>query len=184
MKDKDSVARSQFLRSISIPFPFLIILGVVIGYVKYGDIGILFGILGAAVSSLVVGILATIFTGKIGKSASSMLYARGKSTINLRERLEGDLQQARFHKMNHRYEKALWLVNGALEQVPNFADALFLKAQILWEGFGNSMEAKACIKEVMQRLPHKNAPLHRWAAHLLAEINQSVEDQKDPAVEP
>ena len=184
MKNKDLVARSQFIRSIFIPFPFLIILGVVIGYVKFGDIGILYGILAAAVSSLVVGILATIFTGKIGKSTSRMLYGQGKSTIKLQERLEGDLQQARFHKMNHRYEKALWLVNGTLERVPDFAEALFLKAQILWEGFENSMESKVCIKEVMQLMPNKNEPLHRWATHLLAEINQGAEDQKEPVVEP
>jgi hypothetical protein len=184
MRNKDLVARSQFLRSIFIPFPFLLVLGVVIGYVKYGDFGIIWGIMAATVSSLVVGILATILTGRIGKSTSGMLFGQGKSTIKLQERLEGDLQQARFHKMNHRYEKALWFVNGALEQIPDYADALLLKAQILWKGFENSMEAKACIKEVMQLIPNKNERLHRWAAHLLGEINQGVEVFEEPPVGP
>ena len=182
MKNKDLVARTQFIRSIFLPFPYLIILGMVFGYVKYGNFGILYGILAAAVSSVVVGIFTTIFTGTAGKSASGMLYGHGKSTIKLRERLEGDLQQARFHKMNHRYEKALWLVNGALERAPDFPEALFLKAQILWEGFGDSGGAKLCIAEVMQLIPDKDEALCRWATHLLKDINRGAEDQKDRVV--
>ena len=140
------------------------------------------GILAAAVSSFVVGIFATIFTGTVGKSTSSMLYGQGKSTIKLQERLEGDLQQARFHKMNHRYKEALGFVDGALEQVPDFAEAIFLKAQILWEGFENSGAARLCIREVMQLIPDKDEALHRWAAHLLAEINQGAEGQRKQVV--
>jgi hypothetical protein len=175
MKNKDSIARSQFFRSIFLPFPYLLILGMVIGFVKYGNPGILFGILIAAVAFFVVGIFATIFTGRVGKSTSAMLYGQGRSTIKLQERLEGDLQQARFHKMNHRYKEALGFVDGALERLPDFPEALFLKAQILWEGFEDSPAAKVCIREIMQLLPAKEEPLHRWANHLLSEIDRGAE---------
>jgi hypothetical protein len=183
MQNKDLVARSQFIRSIFIPFPFLIILGMIVGYVKYGNIGTLFGIMAAAVLSVIVGLITTAFTDTIGKSTSGMLYGQGKSTIKLQERLEGDLQQARFHKMNQRYEKALGFVDGALVQDPDFPDALFLKAQILWEGFQDSRAAKDCIAQVMQLLPTTDEPLYRWSTHLLSEINQGAESPKGQSAE-
>jgi tetratricopeptide (TPR) repeat protein len=183
MKNKDLVARSQFIRSISIPLPFLIILGMIVGYVKYGNIGTLYGILVATVLSIVVGLITTAFTDTIGKSTSGMLYGQGKSTIKLQERLEGDLQQARFHKMNHRYEKALGFVDGALDQDPDFPDALFLKAQILWEGFQDSRAAKECIGQIMQLLPTTDEPLYRWSTYLLSEINRGAESPEEQSAE-
>ena len=92
MKNKDLVARSQFIRSIFIPFPFLIILGMIIGYVKYGNLGTLYGIMAAAVLSVIVGLITTAFTDTSGKSTSGMLYGQGKSTIKLQERLERESQ--------------------------------------------------------------------------------------------
>jgi hypothetical protein len=147
----------------------------VVGYVKYGDLGVLLGILVAAILSLIVGTITTVFTDRLGKSASGLLYGQGKSTIKLQERLEADLQQARFHKMNQRYEEALRFVDGALERAPDFPDALLLKAQILWEGFQDCRAAKSCLRQVIQLLPTPDEPLHRWATHLLADINRSEE---------
>jgi hypothetical protein len=77
--------------------------------------------------------------------------------------------------MNQRYEEALRFVNGALNLTSDFPDALFLKAQILWEGFQDSQAAKGCIRELMQILPTTDEPLYRWGAHLLSEINQCTE---------
>ena len=175
MKNKDLVARSQFIKSIFMPFPYLAVLGMVAGYVTKGGPGILLGILIAAVLSLIVGIITTFFTDRVGKTAAGLLYGQGKSTIKLHERLEGDLQQARFHKMNQRYQQALRFVDGALDQAPDFADALLLKAQILWEGFQDSPAAIRCIQEVLQLVPAPDEPLHRWATHLLADIKRGDE---------
>ena len=172
MKNKDLIARSQFIKSVFLPFPYLGILGMVVGYVTKGGLGILLGILIAAILSLIVGMITTFFTDRVGQTASGLLYGQGKSTIKLHERLEGDLQQARFHKMNHRYPQALQLVDVALDRAPDFPEALFLKAQILWEGFQDSRAAKRCIRDVMQLLPAPDEPLYRWAIHLLSDINR------------
>ena len=155
-----------FIKSIFMPFPYLAVLSMVVGYVTYDSLGILLGILAAAIVSFIVGIITTAFTDRVAKTAGGLLYGQGRSTIKLHERLEGDLQQARFHKMNQRYQQALGFVDGALEQAPDFADALLLKAQILWEGFQDSPAAVRCIQEVLQLVPAPDEPLHRWATHL------------------
>ena len=144
------------------PFPYLGLLGIIVGWLKYGILGALLGITVAAILCIIVGIITTILTVTLGKTASGLLYGGGKSMINLQERLEGDLQQARYHKMNQRYGEALQFVDGALNQAPDFPDALFLKAQILWEGYQDSRTAKECIREVMQLLPTTDEPLYRW----------------------
>jgi uncharacterized membrane protein len=174
MKNIDLIARSQILKSIVIPFPYLGLLGMIVGYMSYGILGTIFGIIVAITLSIIVGIITTTITNTFGKS-SDLLFGRGKSTINLQERLEGELQQARYHKMNQRYDEALRFVEGALNQTSDFPDALFLKAQILWEGFQDSRAARECIKELMKILPNANEPLYRWANHLLTDIKRGME---------
>ena len=60
----------------------------------------------------------------------------------------------------------------ALEKDPLFPEALFLKAQILWEGFENSVEAKRSLRDVM-RIVQRDEPLHRWASNLFDRIIES-----------
>ena len=61
------------------------------------------------------------------------------------------------------------LIDDVLDKDPEFPDALFLKAQILWEGFGNRKEALGCLKKLMQVVPD-HEPLHRWASSYHNEI--------------
>ena len=53
----------------------------------------------------------------------------------------GISESGTFYKGNEDYPAALSFVNKVLEKDPDFADALLLKAQILWEGFGQSHAA-------------------------------------------
>ena len=171
MKNVDSAARTHFLKSCMLPFPYLFIGGIICGYALGGVLGVLLGVLAAVTISLVAGTATTLLADKAGGSASGLLYGRGKSTFTLRERLEGDLQQVRHHKMNNRFNEALGLIDGVLARDPDFPDALFLKAQILWEGFKDSDGARQCLNLVIKAVPDKTQPLHRWSLHLLAEID-------------
>jgi hypothetical protein len=171
MKNVDSAARAHFLKSCMLPFPYLFIGGIICGYALRGTLGALLGVLVAVFLSLIVGAITVFITDTAGESASGLLYGKGRSTFSLRERLEGDLQQVRYHKMNNRFSEALELVDGALAQDPNFPDALLLKAQILWEGFKNSTGAKGCLDQVIKAVPDEDEPLHRWARHLLSEMD-------------
>ena len=172
MKNIDSTARTHFLKSCMIPFPYLFLGGIICGYVLRSTLGALLGVFVAVLLSLLVGTITGLVTDKAGGAASGLLYGRGKSTFSLRERLEGDLQQVRYHKMNGRFGQAAELIEGVLTQDPEFPDALFLKAQILWEGFKDSTGSKVCLKQVLETVPDKDEPLHRWASHLFSEIDQ------------
>ena len=172
MKNIDSAARSHLLKSCMLPLPYLFLGGIMFGFAFRGILGALLGVFAAVCLSVIVGTISMLITGTVGGSASGLLYGRGKSTFSLRERLEGDLQQVRYHKMNKNFDKALDLINGVLSQDPNFPDALFLKAQILWEGFKDSTGTKSCLDQVMKAVQDEDEPLHRWDCHLLSEIDQ------------
>jgi tetratricopeptide (TPR) repeat protein len=47
------------------------------------------------------------------------------------------LAKARYSKRQGRFKEALSIIESALDRDPEFPDALYLKARILWEGFNN-----------------------------------------------
>lgn len=170
MKNIDSAARTHFIKSCMLPFPYLFVGGLICGYALGEVPGALLGVLAAALLSVIVGSVTAIISDKAGGSASGFLYASGRSTFSPRERLEGDLQQVRHHKMNGNFSEALKLINSVLSHDADFPDALLLKAQVLWEGYKDSAGAKECLEELIKVVPDKNESLHRWAVHLLSEM--------------
>jgi len=91
-----------------------------------------------------------------------------------------DLERARHSKANGRYEEANEIIELVLTSAPEWPDALYLKAQIQWEGFGNATEAKRCLKKVMQLVDYDET-LHRWASSYFDEIIKAEKElyQKD-----
>ena len=77
--------------------------------------------------------------------------------------------------MKQDYEGALVKLEDILARDPDFPEALFLKAQILWEGFQDRTAAKACLMRVIKIESDKKAMLHRWALNLHREINIPIE---------
>ena len=73
-------------------------------------------------------------------------------------------------KMQKEFDRALWTVNAILDQDPDFPDALFLKGQILKNGFGNSAAAQGYFKRVMTVVPNKTDTLYRWASNCYDEL--------------
>ena len=86
------------------------------------------------------------------------------------ERFTGELDKIRFHKREGDFDKALSLVNNILEKEQEFPEALYLKAQILWEGFGNRSAAVSYLEKTMH-LAGEGEPLYRWASGYLSEMD-------------
>jgi hypothetical protein len=87
--------------------------------------------------------------------------------------LAGELVKARLLKASDRFDEALAVINSTLRRLPKHPEALFLKAQILREGYSNDREATACLKKVirMKRMRYEKDELFRqWSENLLQEI--------------
>ncbi len=84
--------------------------------------------------------------------------------------LAGELIKARLMKASRRFDEALEVVNSTLRRLPNQPEALFLKAQILCEGYCKYIEATRCLKKVirMEELPDET--IRTWSRTLLEEI--------------
>ena len=161
-KDVNSVTQTRFLMIAVRLAPVCALLGWVIGGLQ----GVLYGL---TVSVLAV-FAVELLSGGIGDGSVNILYGTGRLDRTMRDQFIGTLSQARFHKMSQRHDLALKCVDEVLAAAPNYIEALFLKAQILWEGFQDSSGAKNCLLHVIKVEPDKEAPFHRWSLSLYKEI--------------
>ena len=182
-KDVNSADVALTFRNTLWALPYLAVLGIFWGFLVGGSLGALAGLLAAAVASAVIGPATTIFTGIVGGGAVNLFYGLGRKTIGLREQLAGDLNVARHHKLCGRFEEAWIKIEGILAEDPEFPEALFLKAQILWDGFGDAEGARQCLLKIIKTEPDKKAVLHCWALNLYGEIQKNAYFKDDRTME-
>jgi len=106
---------------------------------------------------------------KIGGLVSRSFYGGRKASWSVKEKLGGNLEKIRYSKRQGRFDEALAHANDFLKHLPNDPDALFLKAQILHEGFGHDQSAKKCLEIIMKEVPASKT-LHCWASSLYEDI--------------
>ena len=146
---REGIAQPRFLR-------FLMIFGVMEGasmVISLSSGGRIFTLKDVLVFSIVgvvpLSILFVYGVEKVGSGVGGMLSGWSSRPVDPRETLAADLEKARYSKREGRFQEALRIINGVLDQEPDFPDALYLKARILWEGFGNREGAAGCLKNVM-----------------------------------
>jgi tetratricopeptide (TPR) repeat protein len=106
---------------------------------------------------------------KIGSVLGTAPLGLGSRRSSPREIFVADLEIARQNKRNGKFEEARSTIDGVLDKDREFPDALYLKAEILWEGFENASEAKRCLRKVMQLVPREET-LHSWASSFFDKI--------------
>ncbi len=79
--------------------------------------------------------------------------------------------------MSKRHDLALGCVDEVLAADPDIPEALFVKAQILWEGYQDAAAAKQCLFHLMKVEPDKEASFHRWSLSLYKEIATSKRNE-------
>jgi hypothetical protein len=171
MKDIDSFIRSLYLR---IFFWFLypsLFIGLVALFFT-GSLKILF-------AALVVTLVAPIPLSFVINRSSGILgslYSGRSSGATLEEQLAGELTKGRHLKTEKRFTEALQTVNLILEQMPEHAETLLLKAQILSEGFANDRAAKDCLKKIL-RLDESisKETTRQWAKGMLDDIEERLQ---------
>lgn len=91
-----------------------------------------------------------------------------------RDQFAADLEKIKECKRTGHFPEALRLANNILHRDPEFPDVLYLKATVLWEGFGNAEGAKGCLKKIKEKLP-ENETLYRWASSYYNEIMEAAD---------
>jgi hypothetical protein len=72
------------------------------------------------------------------------------------------------------------VVEEVLAERVDLPDALLLKAQILWEGYGETFEPKQYCRRVMDLVADAEAPVHRRAAALLRRLRRAAPLEQTP----
>ena len=148
-KDRDLKTTTYFLRVAGLAVPFLCLLGLYIGYVRWGLHGAIGGVLGAGIVGLVLSALIMYALDSASGAASNIISGRREAVWTPREQLQGTLSQARFNKDNGDYTIAFNYINQVLQKDPDWPEALELKAQILWEGFSRADAALQFLEKVL-----------------------------------
>ena len=150
-KEPDLHWRSRLLKSF------------VLMFVPFHLIGFFlpFSILWSTAAWIVCAPIAAGLSSRIGERSVDLLYGRGQRRLLIKQRLAGELDKIKYSKRQKDFQKALSQVNDVLAREPDFPEALFLKAQILCEGFGNVAAAQRHLEKVMQ-LTNEKEPLHQW----------------------
>jgi len=91
---------------------------------------------------------------------------------SLREQLAPELQRVKYYQRQKQFDQALKIVDGVLEKDTAYAEALYIKAVILWEGFGDSTAAKECLGRIMAMESVESEMFRPWAASLYDELGK------------
>lgn len=125
---------------------------------------------------LICAIILSIFVEKVGSKAGSFLSLSGRPDFRPGEVFAGDIERARHSKRSGQFDEALAIIDDVIKNAGELSSALFLKAQIQWEGFGNAAGAKRCLRKVMQ-IEAAESTLHTWASNLYNDIVRAVKEQ-------
>jgi tetratricopeptide (TPR) repeat protein len=170
--DVDSADAVLKLKNIVWAFPYLAVMGLIWGYLAGTFSGAIVGLAAAAGISVLIGSTTPIFAETPAGSTVNTRFGPTKNTIPVHKRLASDLNVVRYHKLCHRFDDALLTIEEVLAKDPDFVEALLLKAQILWEGFGDAEAARGCLLRILAVEPDEKAVFHSWALNMYKALSQ------------
>ncbi|MGD9080463.1 MAG: tetratricopeptide repeat protein [Desulfobacterales bacterium] len=151
--------------------PYLAVMGLIWGYLADASSGAIVGLVAGVAISVLIGPVTAIFDGPRGASAISTGSKSTSSNTGARNQPASGLNAVRYHKLCHQFDDALLEIEEVLDKDPDFAEALLLKAQILWEGFGDRNAASKCLQKILAVEPDEKAVFHRWALIFFNELS-------------
>ena len=141
-------------------------------------IGIWTGVFSLSLFLLTIPISAVclLVIEKTGSFLGNSLAGWTPGGVNVRDQFAADLERARYSKREGRFDEALHIVNDVLLKEPDFPNALYLKATILYEGFGRAETALGYLKRVIESIP-EGETLHEWASNYYEKIMKGMDQE-------
>jgi hypothetical protein len=177
-KDVDSADMAFNLRNAIWALPYLTVMGLIWGYLAGASSGAWVGLVAAILVSATIGFATSILGVAPVERAVNSLYRPGRKTIGNRKRPAGDLNVVRYHKLCNRFDQALLALEAVLAKEPDFPEALFLRAQVLWEGFDDREGAKSSLMRIMKMEPDEKAVFRCWALNFYRELSEESSPYK------
>ena len=116
-----------------------------------GEYGKLIGAAVALVFSLIISLLVRMLEGKSGDKFGNLSLGQTEPLWKVRERQTKRLREARVLKGNGDFQRALKILDGILKEDPNFAEAMFMKAQIYLYGLKDTHAAGSYLKQLLKQ---------------------------------
>lgn len=107
----------------------------------------------------------------ISRAFTEGVMGHGRTLRDLRDQLSGELSKAQILKREGRFDEALSTINNYLDQDPDFPEAIFLRAQIYYDGFKDFKNARKDLMAVIKATPREHE-LNRWAYNFYTEIRE------------
>ena len=172
-EDVDSADMAFNLGNAIWALPYLIVMGFIWGYLAGGSSGAMMGLVAAILVSLVIGSATPILNGAPGDGDVNNCCGLDRKTTGRRDQLAADLNVVRYHRLCNRFDHALLALEAVLAKAPDSPEALFLKAQILWEGFGDREGAKNSLIRILKVAPDEKSVFRRWALKFYRELSEA-----------
>ena len=161
--------KSDFILNVVRTFLFAVAAMFIIFMSTGGELFTLKHLFLYSVCAIPLSFLCAYSIEKLGSVLGNAFTGWSSKKTSLRESLSADFAKAKLNKRRGEYKEALEIINEVLEKDSEFADALYLKAQILWEGFKKREGALECLGKVMTLVPQQET-LHRWASNYFIDI--------------
>ena len=138
-------------------FLFLSVVGILYGGMHAGHSGAWIGVGLAVVLSVVLTVVMNFILDKLSAAWGQILFSRSAPQWSLQEHLSADLNHIRRLMEERKYSMALVAANKVLFEDPTWAQALFIKSQILLRGFKNPEAARPYLKLVIKHTDNGDA---------------------------
>ena len=119
-----------------------------------------------------VSLLFAFLIEKFGTVLGGALMGIYGRKVSAAEKHAGDMTRAKFSKSKGDFKEALLIINEVIRQSPKYAEALLLKAQIVWEGYKNRELALRNLDRAME-YADEDDPVKRWATNYYHEVKTS-----------
>lgn len=167
--------KTQFLLIFSYIFCAVFVIVFPFAIMKSFTFGLLLGLLAGTVVGIIVTPFIMFGISIFSNFGGKLFYTGSPSTISDHEMILSELEQIKILFDRREYQEALKQIKLFNREHPNIPEALYLKAQIRWDGFQDKIRAISSLEKTI-KYSDPGSIYNTWAKKLLAELESYGDD--------